>query len=388
MNLLIISDTDSRINWGYEFSKYFENYQKTFVLKNKQKIQDSKVLYFNNEKILEKSFLINFDVIIVALGGGANHKFITGFHKIFKSHCGKRPILLSGLNGISDPENKHAFLCRTGSDYICLNSLIDYSVVNAKFTALNIDTKLLYLSGYIREQPECIDTLKKDKILFVCEPNKPKTIVEQEYVINKLVSLANAFPKRTILIKPRSKRFDKGLTNTEKYYLHDIYKYLIKKKPSNLHFVYKDIETILPETDLCITIGSTVAIEAINHKCHVAILSDFGIRTEYGNQHFINSGCFISFDQLIEGQMPSLCSEWKKENVIFKEKLVKNLVNDIEKKITRQEKTGNMLELNEIFYNERQHTYLFRTLQKKRTKRKIISKIYEMISELTFVFKS
>ncbi len=386
--LLIITDTDSRIKWSHAFSQYFENFDKHFVLKNNNAPYDFEILRLDNKQILKRSFLNNYDVIILALGGGANHKFIIRFHKIFKTHCGKRPILITGLNGISDPENLHAFLCRVGSDYICLNSLKDYKVISAKFKALNITTNPLYLSGYIRKAPIKSKTSIKDTILFVCQPNAPKTIIEQEYVISKLASLANAFPDKTILIKPRSKRLDKGLTNTEKYYFHDIYRYLIKKKPSNLHFVYKNIETLLTKIDLCITIGSTVALEAINHKCQVAILSDFGIRNEYGNQHFINSGCFISFDELIQGKTPSLCPDWEKENAIFDSRLIKDLVSEIEQKTAEQKQTGDMLELNKIFYNEKQHTYLFRTLQKKKTKRRIISKIYEIFSELTYIFKT
>lgn len=337
MNVLIniVADTDSRKKWANNVALKFFN---------------SKIELFSN-------FSESVDIIILGLGGGANYKFLLKFHQyINKKKPKKRPIIISGFNGSTDTCNIHALLCRMGSDFICLNSKKDFESFSEQLQKLNFSNHTLKLTGLARKYYK-IEKSTKDKIVFFAQPDVPKTKRERIYIVKKLDELAKKFPEKKVYIKPRSKKGTLNITHKEKYYYQDILK---KLKVKNVNLIYDDVETILQSVDLSISVGSTVAFESIYNEIDTAVLSDFGIRQEYGNHHFIGSGCLLSFDNLINNKRPYIIEEWKAQHVLINEDKFALLVEDVLKKIQKQKENNQILALERLYYNKYNAPYFYK----------------------------
>jgi len=182
---------------------------------------------------------------------------------------------------------------------------------------------------------------------------------ERKYVLDALCKLATAFPDWTISIKPRSRRGARGIAHSETYFYQDIYKCLISQRPSNLFFDYRPIEDLLPTTDLCLTVGSTVAIESLALGIPTGVISDFGIRSEYGNHHFAGSGCLISFQRLLNGHLPMLRKEWLNAHLGLPRPSPTDVVVRVNQLLDAQVSMGKPLPLRPMFYTPEAHGYLF-----------------------------
>ncbi len=340
MNVLIVADTDSRVKWANFF---IETIGLTPVVTQKEPIVNDHIA--------------NYDVVLLALGGGANYKFLQQFHNFFslKNLNSKRPIVISGFNGIVEPRNSHALLCRVGSDIICLNSKVVYAEFSEILRKLNYTNKTLFLTGLAKDY-SVFSSKNRNKIVFFAQPDIPKTKRERVYIIERLQELALKYKDYDICIKPRSNKKDKNITHKEIYFYQDILKEL---KIQNIHLLYNTVENILQSTKMCITIGSTVAIEAIYNNIETVILSDFGIKLEYGNHHFINSGCLMSFNEIISGKKPNINQKWKEEYVLIDGNLLATLNNNIRNKILLQKRTNNMLALEPLYYSKENAPFIY-----------------------------
>jgi len=334
LRIAILADTDSRKKWAYNVASYFPESNITLFL----------------------DFSESIDILILALGGGANYKFLLSFHHYIKeTNPRKRPLIISGFNGSTDTSNIHALLCRLGSDYICLNSQKDYEAFSEQLKKLNFPNHTLQLTGMAKDY-KYFESKEKDKIVFFAQPDVPKTKRERVYIVKKLEELATKFPDKQVYIKPRSIKGTKNITHKEKYYYQDIVKEL---KVKYVNLIYDDVEVLLQTIYLSITVGSTVAFESIYNNINTVVLSDFGIRQEYGNHHFIGSGCLLSFEELLNGKIPVIDFEWENKYVLIDENKFHKLVFLVLSKIKEQNKDKLMLPMMPLFYNKDKYPYYY-----------------------------
>jgi hypothetical protein len=74
------------------------------------------------------------------------------------------------------------------------------------------------------------------------------------------------------------------------------------------------MDPVLDRTDLCVTVSSTAAIEAMHRNIPTGILVDFGVREHLGNQLFLGSGAMTSWHELLDGAVPRARPEWLTRN--------------------------------------------------------------------------
>lgn len=127
---------------------------------------------------------------------------------------------------------------------------------------------------------------------------------------------------------------------------------------------FENIETVLSSAKMIITVGSTVALEGIDKDIPTIVLTDLGIRQDYGNHHFIGSGCLLSFNELLKGKMPTVSSEWKNKYVCMSNEKVKLLTDMIDEKIREQAKDNAMLALEHLYYTKDKTPYLVRNTKR------------------------
>lgn len=245
------------------------------------------------------------DILIENL---TNKQFINFFEQ---NHS---KLIVSCFSGYIEGDDA-TILSRVQSDLILFNCPNDYEryIELSKELAFSPDNAFCF--GY----PQLLNIKhnfvnKQKDIVFFEQLVAPRNFRERCYLLKKLVHLAKSKPQETILIKPRCKLGGRTI-HKQIWHLERIRKLLKLKFPDNLRFTYEPVEEILQHTDLCITVSSTVAIEAMARGIPTAIVSDFGVRKDIHTASFVGSGCLATFDQLATGCVPSVNRQWLEKNV-------------------------------------------------------------------------
>ncbi|WP_206543758.1 DUF6716 putative glycosyltransferase, partial [Aeromonas veronii] len=206
--------------------------------------------------------------------------------------------------------DEYSILARANADLILFNCKADYEKYLSLGQELRFSTDNAYCFGY----PQLIGLRHvsfehREDICFFEQVIVPATFSERCYLLKKLINLANAFPDRRIWIKPRCKPGGRTI-HKQKWHLERLRKLLGIRLPDNLCFTYEPVEQLLSRTALCLTISSTVAIEALARGIPTVIISDFGVRRDIHTASFVGSGCLATIDQVIAGYQPKPNQEW------------------------------------------------------------------------------
>ena len=368
VNILIISDTDSRVNWSKILATSLARYYPTASVS----------LIFRSDKFYDFSSLDskevwrelkNARILIIALGGGANYKCIKRVRSIFEtSQEPRRPVIITGFNGITNPYNIHSLNCRLGSDIICVNTVFDYEVFNEYLRKLNYQQSPLHLLGFL----QATDTVAVNffekyefyerKVVFIVQPDVPKSLTERFYVIENLVELAKKYSSWGIFIKARSQVGETNVTHRESYPYEIIYESF--EQLDNIHFIYGNMVPILDslnDKDIVLSIGSTVIMHCLQKGIHVGVISDFGIRVDYGTEHFVGSNLFIEFNVINETniQRLTLDKNWMEKYIAFNtDETISDLYNIVESLHSKQELTYTTLPFPKMIYGDAFSKYL------------------------------
>lgn len=181
MVVLLLVDSDSRLNWSLDIVSSFRT-TKIFISAPKAMIRELnyEVLPFITSQVFNIDSMKNMDVIILGLGGGANHKFLLQFYDYFKKNdAKKRPIVVAGFNGFTDPANSHALLSRVGADFICVNSQNDYQKFSDTLLSLGVSSSSLLLTGLVRSYE--VKKQNTKNIVFFAQPDIPQSKRERIY---------------------------------------------------------------------------------------------------------------------------------------------------------------------------------------------------------------
>ncbi len=334
MKLLVFSDFDSRLKWGLTLAHYIADMFGKVVVYHREDtlrqvegyISKDYIIkhYDNRKKLLEREDIFgDFDVIILAMGGTENIYFLNQLNKYFRKHH-KRPVIISGMNGLTDCEDMHALLCRIGADIICINSKRNFDVFRERLQYFGIANENLLMFGYARiykNDTKMVSNIQDGQVmLFIGQANMPSQKKQYKYLMNKIREYASKHPKNTIIIKNRDithKDHMNAYFKREEIFQLWRWKYRFQKKPNNLIVSNESIEDLLDRADVCLGFYSTALLEAINLGIPTLIINDFGIGRNIGNHDFIESGLLASLDDWIDNKIPSVNQQWKDENCNF-----------------------------------------------------------------------
>ena len=399
VNILIISDTDSRVNWSKKLAtslaRYYSKASVSLISRGDKSYDFSSL---DSKEVWRE--LKNARILIIALGGGANYKCIKNVRSIFeKSQELNRPVIITGFNGITDPYNIHSLNCRLGSDIICVNTIFDYEVFSEYLRKLNYQQSPLHLLGFL----QATDTVAVNffeqyedyerKLVFIVQPDVPKSLTERFYVIENLVELAKKHPNWGVFIKARSQVGETNVTHRESYPYEIIYESF--EQLDNIHFIYGDMAPILDSLnnkDLVLSIGSTVIMHCLQKGISIGVISDFGIRVDYGTQHFVGSNIFIEFNAVNETniQRLTLDKNWMKKYIDFNtDETMSHLYSIVESLYQKQKLIYSILPFPEMIYGDGFSKYLslgYFIKKSDRTNFKL-SKKYPILSKIIRKFK-
>lgn len=196
-----------------------------------------------------------------------------------------RPVVVSGLPGVSIPAQRGAALYRRHCDLMVIHSRREHRAFTQLADRLGITLPLglatLPFARPAHESPGGTD------LVFAAQAIVPREPEERRALAEILRAAALADPSRRVVLKLRS-RPELGETEThfERTELTD----LLRDRPDNLVFSHEPMSRALETAEGLVTVSSTAAIEAMAMGVPVIALTTFGVSKSHLNTVFIGSG--------------------------------------------------------------------------------------------------
>ena len=247
------------------------------------------------------------DVLLVACTGPALEAVREMLHRggvLTKN----RPVLVTGLPGISYPANDLAVRHRRGFDLMVLHSRREraaYAEVVARLggPALGLAT-LPYLAAV-----EPAPAGGRD-VVFAAQSLVPPGRGEREAV---LVALAGLPPGLDPVVKVRALTGERQAHNEELPYA-ELWAGLERPGLRSVEFRAGSMAAALHRAAGFVTVSSTAALEALAAGVPTLVLDEFGVSADLINEVFTGSGLLGGLDRLRAGDFATPQPEWLADN--------------------------------------------------------------------------
>jgi len=283
---------------------------------------------YNLDSLCEPEILAQYDVFLAALDGAS-------FRRLFlrlESHAGPRPLIVALYPGLVLRYHFDGFSSRAPADFLWLNSKHDLSLYQSMCVALGADSSNAHILGPTALlAPVERKHRQNGPIVFFEQAVIPRSIKERQYLAQQLILLACRYPERQFLIKPRIKQNGTTLHRT-KAHIEPLLRQAaseIGTWPENLKVVFDPVERLLSISSHCLTISSTVAVEAIHAGVPTSILTDFGVHDDLGVQFFFKSDLACTFEALDFKRSNKPNQKWLALHVTDPNKTIKDLVRKV-----------------------------------------------------------
>jgi putative glycosyltransferase DUF6716 len=224
-----------------------------------------------------------------------------------------RPVLVSGLPGISVPATPRGITLRTGCDVFVLHSHREV----AEFTALAGELGVPHDFGlatlpFLPPGPPAAGTARPadGPLLFAAQAKVPVRREDREQI---LLALAAAGPA-VVKLRARSSEWQ---THHEPWPYPQLYAGLVQAgrlEADALHFAAGSMTEALAGARGLVTVSSTAALEAMALGLPVLALSDFGVSEDMINTVFSGSGSLGTLADLAAGRLATADPAWTAAN--------------------------------------------------------------------------
>ncbi|WEG08588.1 hypothetical protein PU630_15280 [Microbacterium horticulturae] len=220
-----------------------------------------------------------------------------------------RPVIVTGMPGISIPAQIGAVKYRQHSDLLVVHSLRERRAFAQLCRRVGTDLPLgLATLPFARREPVAGRAGGTD-LVFAAQAIVPREHEERRQLAEILVAAAQAHPDRRVVLKLRS-REGENETHYERTPLVD----LLRERPDNLVVSYAPMSTALQTAEGLVTVGSTAAIEALAMGVPVIALDVFGVRKTLLNTVFRTSGLLGDADDVIARRFRHPDPTWAADN--------------------------------------------------------------------------
>ena len=300
--------------------------------------------------------VLDCSAIFLTIGGPKAIEFLWLFREVCARRAVKRrPLLATVPAGIVlDHVRIGTYLYRHGADIVYVNTMRERHLVEAAFRSVGGGTtRILACQNPILMQgplPVAPATQRPvSTVLFAVQTDIPKSKEERAYVARRLCEYAQRHPRRTVLIKPKHRIGEKS-GHPQKYPYEEIFpkEAALYGSPDNLMFTYQDMDALLDEADLLVTVSSTAALEALVRGRRAVAITDFGVKENIGNSYFLGSNILANFDDILEDRIPAAEPAWLREQMnapTFGDSLA-----TVEQMITQQAASNERLPFPHSFY--------------------------------------
>ncbi|NLP85996.1 hypothetical protein HF576_19360 [Microbacterium sp. CFH 90308] len=228
-----------------------------------------------------------------------------------------RPVIMTGLPGISIPATRKALVYRTQCDLFVVHSrreLRDFTALSERtgFGARFALATLPFARGAAHGAAGTAGEQTGSDLVFAAQARVPATRADRLRVARMLVRAAEADPSRRVVVKLRAAEGEQQ-THVE----HDGYPELLSTLgalPPNLVTSTSPMNVALATAEGLVTVSSTAAIEAIARGLPVIALDTFGVSRALINETLADAGLLGSEEDVVARRLRHPASSWLDDN--------------------------------------------------------------------------
>ena len=228
-----------------------------------------------------------------------------------------RPVIVSGLPGISIPATSTAVFHRAQVDYFVLHSLREIREFEALSSRMGVDmpfglATLPFLPRTALPQ-KTQGRNQNGEMIFAAQAKVPAAKTDRLALLSWLAEAARRHPYLRVVVKVRVARGEQQ-THAERYDYADLIDELDPPAPHNLVVAGGAMSDHLAGAAGLVTVSSTAAIEAIALSIPVIVIEDFGVSDEFANTVFAGSGLLGNCGDVVEGRFRHPNADWLGDN--------------------------------------------------------------------------
>lgn len=375
--LIFVADSESQVIPAYRLAEYFQDQGwdiTGYIVQSKNAPSRRQIIsggvYCSLQAgslkhLFEQESLFACDAICVLLPGSGLYGFLHLFQDALRvRNLSRRPLLLTGYNGVVYEKHLEGLLWRVGYDVIAVNSRSDRARFTSELADLGIRDQAVICTGLLHAQEPALalEPLPRGMIkslVFATQAMVPLAKPERVYLLEKLKDYADTHPDRKVIIKPRSLPWERTFHQEELPYellYQEIYG---SHRPSNLLFAYGPLRTYLVPGTVLVTVSSTAVFEALALSAHGVVLSDLGIKESLGNHFFKDSGMLGTMDSILRDELPLPHRDWLAENGFHTDDSLAALHGYVEATLARQEREQRPLPMRGPYYGPGNAPFLY-----------------------------
>jgi hypothetical protein len=245
------------------------------------------------------------DVVVPVFDGTNIERFISEVHELRPRAL---PVFGAAYVGMALYDVAPGYLRRVLADVIAVNSRTDLALFAKTAHNFGLPDGNLLLAGLalLPAAPLPLRTGPIDTVVYADQPTVPSRIPQRAYLWDRLVGYAERHPDRTVLLRPRHRpgedTFHRMEFSPDEWAAH-------REFPPNFRVDHTPIATLLPQTDLLLTVSSTAALEAIAGGSRVAFVADV-LNDGALNPPLLPSGLLRMFDAIDADEIGTPDAEW------------------------------------------------------------------------------
>lgn len=263
----------------------------------------------------ESGAVSEYDIVLACLEGLSTRRL---FH-FLPPHGQGRPIVISVYPGLVLRYLFDGLSARAPADFLWLNCKRDLHEYARMCEGYGIDAAnaRLFGNGSLLERIErSPEAATSGPIVFFEQAIIPRHYDERRFLVEQLFDLARRVPEREVLIKARVNG-NKATLHRTWHAIDDLFREVSSASgqsiPANLVLTQENTPSLLARASLCLTVSSTVAVEALYAGIPTIIVNDFGAHDDYGLQYFYGSGLLRNFAQIDPENVPAPNQAWLDE---------------------------------------------------------------------------
>ncbi|MBI5161502.1 MAG: hypothetical protein HY996_08855 [Micrococcales bacterium] len=224
---------------------------------------------------------------------------------------GHRPVVVSGLPGISFPATWKAIAYRAQADLVVVHSRREVASFEALAERMPGRPSFALASLPFVVRSAAREPRSGGPLLFAVQAKFPAELEDRERLALALVAAARRHPERSVIVKVRAAAGEMQ-THLER---HDLGELVLRlDPPPNLAVQGGPMAEHLARAAGLVTVSSTALLEAIGAGVPVLALSDFGIRRSLVNTAFVDGGFLGTLQDLEEWEFRHPAPAWLEEN--------------------------------------------------------------------------
>ncbi|HEY0260029.1 MAG TPA: DUF6716 putative glycosyltransferase [Lacisediminihabitans sp.] len=321
--ILAIADSDSYVKWGAALlAQAPEDWERTLLVLASPVLPSSDQLdaalngmdHLGAPTIVDLSALAvrisktQPDVVLLSVRGPLVKvvvRAVVGAARV-------RPVIVSGLPGISIPATRKAIAHRAQVDLFVLHSRRETREFSALAERMGI--RQIFGLATLPFLPHKSPGQGQDgDVIFAAQAKVPWEKDDRLALLSWLAESARRHPYRRVVVKVRATRGE-AQTHAERHDYADLMTELDPPAPQNLVVAGGAMSEHLAGAAALVTISSTAAIEAIALDMPVVIIDDFGVSAALINTVFEGSGLFGNSADIVEGRFKRPNRGWLEDN--------------------------------------------------------------------------